>query len=440
MKKILSILSVFLILSMNIVVFADTEYNSANRITEDTNIDSVIYKSSIPGQNALLVEDGNSIINSISLNKMGDYSEDKNGINSGILVSNGTLSINGGIIKTDGKYSNAVVSNETGIININNTSINTSEDNSNGIMAYEGNITTNNVNVNTTNNYSCAIKSDKAGKIRVDSGTYKTNGAYSPVIYATSDITINNAILESKHSEGIIVNGSSVTLSNAKLIDNHDIIDGKYKDYKNIYLFSDEISEIPKFNANDSEIITNNGYTFYTDTNAQINLINNKFINNNDQFLKIVSKELDDDVNVILNLNNQKLDGNIEVDNSSLNISLINNSVYRGAINSNESKNIVLKLDLTSKIILTNDIYINDLINEVSNNSNIYLNGYNLYVNGNQIDGNKETYKDSVVDIVTNYETDNSTNYPILIVVIILSIIIVLISIVLIKKNRERFM
>lgn len=57
-----------------------------------------------------------------------------------------------------------------------------------------------------------------------------------------------------------------------------------------------------------------------------------------------------------------------------------------GSINTdNESENITLTLDKTSKIKLTKDTYITSLENEDTTNSNIDLNGYKLYINGKSL-------------------------------------------------------
>ncbi len=54
-------------------------------------------------------------------------------------------------------------------------------------------------------------------------------------------------------------------------------------------------------------------------------------------------------------------------------------------LNDNESENITLTLDKTSKIKLTKDTYIISLENEDTTNSNIDLNGYKLYINGKSL-------------------------------------------------------
>lgn len=54
-------------------------------------------------------------------------------------------------------------------------------------------------------------------------------------------------------------------------------------------------------------------------------------------------------------------------------------------LNDNESENITLTLDKTSKIKLTKDTYITSLENEDTTNSNIDLNSYKLYINGKSL-------------------------------------------------------
>lgn len=63
---------------------------------------------------------------------------------------------------------------------------------------------------------------------------------------------------------------------------------------------------------------------------------------------------------------------------------LSNNSSYIGAINNANEGEVSLILDKTSSITLTGDTYIKSLTNEDLTNSNINLNGYKLYVGGQE--------------------------------------------------------
>ena len=145
------------------------------------------------------------------------------------------------------------------------------------------------------------------------------------------------------------------------------------------------------FTAKDSKITTNKGDTIYvTNTTCTINLENNKIVNNDSDgyFLRIQKDSWGNSGsnggNVTLNLTNQDIDGDIYVDSiSTLAMNLTDGSSYSGAINTdNTAKSITLKLSSDSKIKLTGNTYITSLEDDDSTYSNIDLNGYKLYING----------------------------------------------------------
>ncbi len=71
---------------------------------------------------------------------------------------------------------------------------------------------------------------------------------------------------------------------------------------------------------------------------------------------------------------------------SSLVMNMNEGSYWEGALNSsNDSQNITLKLDSSSKIKLTADSYVTSFEDADSTYSNIDFNGHKLYVNGNAI-------------------------------------------------------
>ena len=145
------------------------------------------------------------------------------------------------------------------------------------------------------------------------------------------------------------------------------------------------------FTAKDSKIVNNKGdIIFVTNTNTIIELENNEIINNDKSgnFLNIAAAKWGTSGSnggaVTLNAKNQKISGNIVVDDiSTLDLSLKNGSTYSGTINNkNTAKTINISLDSSSSITLTGDSYITSLENADSTNSNINFNGYTLYVNG----------------------------------------------------------
>lgn len=90
--------------------------------------------------------------------------------------------------------------------------------------------------------------------------------------------------------------------------------------------------------------------------------------------------------NLTFNAENQKLEGDIEIDNISTLTMNLTSSSYTGTINGdNTAKQIDIKLDSNSTITLTGDSYVTSLEDDDNSYSNINLNGYKLYVNGTAI-------------------------------------------------------
>ena len=390
-------------------------YSGVNEINEDTTISDVSYESSNKDENALLVSGSvNVSLSNVSVNKTGDSDGGDNtsfyGTNSGIIAKDSAiLNIDNSTIVTNATGANGVFSyggsattnnstNDGTTIKISNSKITTSKDNSGGIMATGGGIiNASNLEINTSGTSSAAIRSDRGGgTISVNGGSYTTNGIGSPSIYSTANITVSNAKLTSNLSEGIVIEGkNSVTINNCDLEDSNTKLNGKSTTYKNIFLYQSMSGDASlgsaEFTAKNSNITTNNGDTFYvTNTTGIINLENNNIVNNdtNGNFLRVKSDSWGNSNSnggdVTMNATNQKMIGNIVIDNiSTLKLNMNNNSYYEGIINGeNTAKSIELVLDSTSSIKLTGDSYVTSLVNSISDNSNINFNGYKLYVNG----------------------------------------------------------
>lgn len=88
-------------------------------------------------------------------------------------------------------------------------------------------------------------------------------------------------------------------------------------------------------------------------------------------------------------MNNQKVSGNVVVDSiSKLTMNLANGSSFVGTINGENSGEVELVLDSSSSVTLTGDTYVKSLTNADTTNSNIYTNGYKLYVDGTLVSSN----------------------------------------------------
>ena len=390
-------------------------YSAAEEITEDTTIEAKEYSSETADENAILVNgDIDVALSNIKVSKTGDSDGGDNtsfyGINSALIAKSGAnLTLKNITVTTDATGANGVFSyggtattnnssSDGTTITISDSTITTTKDNSGGIMTTGGGtMKAYNLTVNTAGTSSAAIRTDRGGgTVTVTGGTYTTTGAGSPSVYSTADITVNDATLIAKASEGIVIEGkNSVTINNCNLTDNNTKLNGLSTSYKNIFLYQsmsgDAAEGNAEFIANNNTITTNNGDSFYiTNTTATINLTNNKIINNdsNGNFLRAKAdswgNEGKNGGDVTLVMNNQKVSGNIVIDSiSTLDMTMESNSYYEGTINGeNTAKNISLKLDKTSSIKLTGDSYITSLDVEDTTYSNIDFNGYKLYVNG----------------------------------------------------------
>ena len=93
------------------------------------------------------------------------------------------------------------------------------------------------------------------------------------------------------------------------------------------------------------------------------------------------------------NLSRQAAEGDIVADSvSTVAMTLADGSSYKGTINgANQAGKITLTLDEDSVVVLTGDSYVDSLSNALSDNSNIYLNGYTLYVGGTALSANDGT-------------------------------------------------
>ena len=364
-------------------------YTANKEISEDSIIESGEYSSTTSNENAIITTGDIDVnLSNITVDKTGDSnggdSSNFYGNNSAILAKNGAN------------------------LTIKNATITTEADGANGVFCYGGSATTNKSSsdgttitisdstITTTGDNAGGIMTTGGGTVKVNGGTYTTTGNGSPSIYSTADITVNDATLVAKASEGIVIEGANtVTINNCDLTDSNTKLNGQSTTYKNIFLYQsmsgDASNGNATFTAKNSKITTNNGDTFYiTNTTATINLTNNTIVNNDStgNFLRAQKDSWgntgSNGGNVTLIMTQQNAEGNIVIDSiSTLDMTMSESSYYEGTINgSNEAKSITLKLDSTSKIKLTGDSYVTSLEDDDTTYSNIDFNGYKLYVNG----------------------------------------------------------
>ena len=414
---------------------ADITYQGATEFSTDTSESGKTYSSKTSGEQALLVTGGTSTIDNATVTKSGDSDGDEAdfyGTNAAVLANDGSLEISGSDITTDGEHANAVFATGSGVINISDSTITTSSNCSGGIMVTGGGtLTANDLTVTTFGRSSAPIRSDRGGgTITVNGGSYESSGVGSPVVYSTADITVYNAKMTSTASEGVVVEGkNSVTLNGVELTADNNQLNGQSSTYKAIFLYQsmsgDADEGTANFTSKDSSINVLNGDTIYvTNTTAQIYLENNVITNDSGDFLRIEAgawgNEGSNGGTVTATLSNQKVEGSIIVDSvSTLDLSLENGSVMTGSIdNENQAKEVDLTLSEDSVLVLTEDTYVDSLTNAVSDNSNIYLNGHKLYVNGTETAANEGTYTEEKQEAAetstadTAQEATESTTSP----------------------------
>lgn len=473
MKKRIKKLSLFIILLLcsTLTVFAKP-YNSLDErdtaikfagdviFEEDKTESNKKYTTRLGQTSTILVRDSKVTLQKPTIDKTGeptDRSPLTYGFNSAVFVyNNGSLNIIDGTINTDAKYGYGVFAFTDGNIIIKDSTIKTKKFYSSGIAANGGgNIDASNLEVVTEGSYSSAIKtSTGSGNITVNKGNYTTKGASSPVVYSTGKIKVTNANLKANMSEGVVIDGpNSVELNKVKLESMNISASDESKFKKNIMIYkslNETVTEPGIFKSKNSTIKTYSGDTFFvTNTEAEINLENNKINNKTDNFLRIQKSVWGTDGlnggKVALRLKNQKVDGNIIVDKISiLSMFLSDNSKYEGIINGeNQAKALSLHLDKNSKVILKGDSYISSLFNDDETNSNIYLNGHKLYVNNVEVEGNSKIIKKEVKKVEKVEKKENTfleslkKAVPYLIDLAILIVIILIIMLFVFINNKK---
>lgn len=389
---------------------SNVETAGVTTVTGDLEYSNSEYKSENSDESVFVVTDGGKLtLNSCIINKTGDTNNTENsefyGVNSGILAkTDGTINLKNMTINTDAKGANAVfATGENAKIYINDSTINTSSNSSRGLDAtYGGYIEADNVNIETKGVSCATLATDRGeGTVIAKNSNLITNGAGSPVIYSTGNITLENSkgtahgaqitVVEGKNSATI--KDSTVTCSgkgNRNDVDNcgvmiYQSMSGDAGEGTGTFSATDSKLSI----ASDSSYNNSAPFFFITNTDAVVNLENCILDFGSNVLLSAKGtsewgKSGSNGGNVTFNAVKQSLKGNVELDElSSIELNLKSGSSYEGMINNdNTAKSVKLSISLDSKIKLTGDCYVTELNDEDSSYSNIDFNGYKLYING----------------------------------------------------------
>ena len=354
-------------------------------------------------EHAITADGETASYSNIAVEKTGDAEGDEAdfyGANAAIFATNGaTLDLSEITVSTDGTHANGVFSYGEGTtVNISDSVIETTGNCSGGLMTTGGGtMNATNLTIHTTGNSSAAIRSDRGGgTVNVTGGSYTTDGTGSPVIYSTADITVSDAQMQSTASQGVVVEGNnSVTLNNVNLTASNTTKNSdKSEWYQAVMIYQsmsgDAAEGLASFAMNGGTLTNLNGDIFFVNnTTATIDLTGASIVNEDEEgvFLRAAAagwgSEGSNGGHVTMTAAQQAIDGDMIVDEvSSLNLHLTESSSYTGAINTDGAAgDVYVEIEDGSTWTLTGDSYITSL---TCGAGSINLNGYKLYVNGEE--------------------------------------------------------
>lgn len=312
-----------------------TQGTSANTISEDTAVTGTSYSSTGDDENALRVDSAAVTLDGIAVDKRAGATSntedgDFYGMNAALLATNGAT------------------------VNISDSTITTSADNSGGIQTTGGGTTNaENLTVTTSGNSSAAIRSDRGGgTVNVTGGSYTSNGYNSPAVYSTAAITVKNAKLTANNSESLVIEGkNSIALENCTVSGNMSSTKGSSSS-ENVHtvmiyqsMSGDADVGTSEFSMTGGSLIGKNGDLFYITNTHCILTLSGVTLKNEDPdgyLLRVVGNSAShgwgtassNGAQVEFTADAQTLEGNILVDTiSTLDLTLENGSSFTGTIN-----------------------------------------------------------------------------------------------------------
>ena len=362
-------------------------------------------------EHAITADGETASYSSIAVEKTGDAEGDEAdfyGANAAIFATNGaTLDLSEITVSTDGTHANGVFSYGEGTnVNISDSVIETTGNCSGGLMTTGGGtMNASNLTIHTTGNSSAAIRSDRGGgTVNVTGGSYTTDGTGSPVIYSTADITVSDAQMESTAAQGVVVEGNnSVTLNNVNLTASNTTKNSdKSEWYQAVMIYQsmsgDAAEGLASFAMNGGTLTNLNGDIF--------------FVNNTTARAAAAGwgSEGSNGGHVTMTGSGQTIDGDMVVDEvSSLNLYLTDSSNFTGVINTDGAAgDVYVEIEDGATWTLTGDSYITSL---TCSAGSINLNGYKLYVNGEEYVEGSESEGEAIV-VETSSSNSNHEGAP----------------------------
>lgn len=383
---------------------------AANTIDSDGEYADNSYDSEGEDENALRVDGADVTLSGITVNKSGGATSntedgDFYGMNAALLATNGAnVTITNAEVFSSAQNGNGVFSYGEGtVVNISDSTIRTTEDNSGGIQTTGGGTTNaSNLTVDTSGSSAAAIRSDRGGgTVNVDGGNYTSNGYNSPAVYSTADITVKNAALTANNSEALVIEGqNSIVLENCDVIGNMSDTEGTSSDENvhNVMIYQSMSGDAEvgqsAFSMKGGSLTSKNGDMFYvTNTQCTLYLSDVTIVNEETEgYLLLISGNSAsrgwgsagrNGAQVDFTADNQVLEGDIAVDTiSELAVVLTNGSSLTGTINIIENEqngtavdnNAAVTIEVGCTWTLTGDCTLTTL----ENNGTINYNGYTI--------------------------------------------------------------
>lgn len=331
-------------------------------------------------------------ITNATINKTGGdtTSEDESnfyGLNAGALAEAASeLTISGSKINTSANGSNGVFSTgSNSVVNVSDTTITTTKDSSRGLDAtMGGTVNATNVTISTAGIHCAAIATDRGnGTINVKGGSMTTAGKDSPGIYSTGKITVSDATIKATGAEAAVVEGkNSITLNNVS-------ISGEKTNGVMLYqsFSGDAETGTASFTMTGGSLSSKAGALFFiTNTDAVASIKNVAISNTTDTLINAGGTERwgtsgQNGGKFTFTADTETLSGKVICDKiSSVSMTLKNNTIYTGSINTdNKLAKVTISLDATSKWVVDRDSYVLTINDADSSLTNIKSNGHTIY-------------------------------------------------------------
>ena len=356
------------------------------------------YSSDQPDYSTLLAKDTAQItMDHAEVKKTGSVSDpalsSKYGINAAIIAAD-SASINmlSSAVNTNGNGADGIaVNGMNATATVNNCQVTINGENSAAYFAaFQGQMRVSGGDGLTTANASPLFAPRATASIQADLVNCQTNGQLSPIVRASGAFSATNLNANTVVSGfGQIEPGGSITMSESKftvgaiqsdtghqgvfIFDNQD--DTQKQEPGHLSLTNNE------WMINPASAAAPSAFSFVVNgASAQVDLTNNT-IYQVPQCAQVTNGKM------AINCIRQTLVGPVIMDEaSSFSLNLTQSSLFSGSINqSQSSQDVSVRLDGSSKLMLTGDCYLSEFVNEDSANSNITTNGFHIYVNGNPV-------------------------------------------------------